>query len=68
MVANYYKQNQAEALDLNMTGLETLVKAAPDRDLNELKSLIGRMGFDGDGMDKKVGDESGRTHHSLAYT
>lgn len=30
IVPNYFEQNQAEALDLELTVLETLVRAAPD--------------------------------------
>lgn len=54
IVPNYFEQNQAEALDLNKTVLQTLVEAAPDAKINDLKQLLGRMLFSGNAMDKKV--------------
>jgi len=42
---NYFYQNQAEGLDNNIGVLETLVQAAPDVGLNDLKALLGRMKF-----------------------
>jgi ATP-binding cassette subfamily F protein 3 len=55
IVPNYFEQNQAEAMDPTLTVLETLVRTAPDAKVSELKSLLGRMLFGGDSMDKKVG-------------
>ena len=40
---NYVYQNQAEGLDANKGVLETLVEAAPDEQLNDLKALLGQM-------------------------
>jgi ATPase subunit of ABC transporter with duplicated ATPase domains len=54
IVANYFEQNQAEALDPQLSVLDTLVRAAPDAKLNDLKQLLGRMLFSGSAMDKKV--------------
>lgn len=54
IVPNYFEQNQAEALDLNMSVLDTLVTSAPDAKINDLKQLLGRMLFSGNAMDKKV--------------
>jgi ATPase subunit of ABC transporter with duplicated ATPase domains len=54
IVPNYFEQNQAEALDLNTTVLDTLVQAAPDAKINDLKQLLGRMLFSGNAMEKKV--------------
>jgi ATPase subunit of ABC transporter with duplicated ATPase domains len=42
---NYFYQNQAEGLDTNKGVLQTLVEAAPDSGLNDLKALLGRMKF-----------------------
>ena len=42
---NYFYQNQAEGLDANKGVLETLVEAAPDEQLNDLKALLGQMKF-----------------------
>lgn len=50
----YFEQNQAEALDLNLTVLDTLIQAAPDAKLNDIKALLGKMMFSGAGFDKKV--------------
>eukprot|EP00878_Enallax_costatus_P031305 GHUV01034225.1.p1 GENE.GHUV01034225.1~~GHUV01034225.1.p1 ORF type:complete len:665 (+),score=134.63 GHUV01034225.1:184-2178(+) len=54
IVPNYFEQNQAEALDLQKTVLQTLVEASPDAKINDLKQLLGRMLFSGSAMDKKV--------------
>uniref|UniRef100_A0A7R9YWU0 ABC transporter domain-containing protein n=1 Tax=Chlamydomonas euryale TaxID=1486919 RepID=A0A7R9YWU0_9CHLO len=63
---NYFEQNQAEALDLKLTVLETLVRASPEAQLNDLKNLLGRMMFSGTGMEKKVGVLSGGEKARLA--
>jgi len=42
---NYFYQNQAEGLDTEKGVLETLVEAAPDQQLNDLKALLGQMMF-----------------------
>merc|ERR1719311_480655 len=55
IVPNYFTQNQAEDLDLGLTALETLVQAAPDAKLDDIKALLGRMLFSGSGMERKVG-------------
>lgn len=54
IVPNYFEQNQAEALDGELTVLDTLVHASPDAKLNDLKNLLGRMLFSSGAMDKKV--------------
>eukprot|EP00879_Flechtneria_rotunda_P011902 GHRR01012431.1.p1 GENE.GHRR01012431.1~~GHRR01012431.1.p1 ORF type:complete len:661 (+),score=250.45 GHRR01012431.1:1092-3074(+) len=66
IVPNYFEQNQAEALDLNLTVLDTLVQAAPDAKINDLKQLLGRMLFSGSAMDKKVKVLSGGEKARLA--
>ncbi|KAG2485398.1 hypothetical protein HYH03_015884 [Edaphochlamys debaryana] len=66
IVPNYFEQNQAEALDLELTVLETLVQASPDAKLNDLKQLLGRMLFSGTAMDKKVRVLSGGEKARLA--
>ena len=55
IVAAYFAQNQADALDLKQNVLQTMVKAAPDAQLNDVKALLGRMMFNGKAMEKKVG-------------
>ncbi|WIA42252.1 hypothetical protein OEZ86_008269 [Tetradesmus obliquus] len=66
IVPNYFEQNQAEALDLNMSVLDTLVTSAPDAKINDLKQLLGRMLFSGNAMDKKVKVLSGGEKARLA--
>jgi len=64
--ANYFEQNQAEALDLNLTALRTLVEAAPDASLDDIKALLGRMMFSGSAMNKYCGVLSGGEKARLA--
>lgn len=54
IVPAYFAQNQADALDLKQNVLQTMVKAAPDAQLNDVKALLGRMMFSGKAMEKKV--------------
>ena len=51
----YYQQNQAQALEPGRTVLETVVQAAPDAQLDDVKALLGRMLFTGLTVNKKVG-------------
>ena len=66
VVPNYFTQNQAEELDLELTALETLVRAAPDARLDDIKALLGRMLFSGSGMERRVGALSGGEKARLA--
>jgi len=66
IVPNFFEQNQAEALDMDLTVIETLVRAAPDAPLNEIKGLLGQMMFSGTGMEKKVSVLSGGEKARLA--
>jgi ATPase subunit of ABC transporter with duplicated ATPase domains len=50
----YFEQNQADALDLDKTVLETIQKASEDQSYNELRALLGQFLFKGDDVDKKV--------------
>lgn len=54
IVPAYFAQNQADALDLKMSVLQTMIKAAPEAQLNDVKALLGRMMFSGKAMEKKV--------------
>mmetsp|Transcript_28500 Transcript_28500/g.47893 ORF Transcript_28500/g.47893 Transcript_28500/m.47893 type:complete len:908 (-) Transcript_28500:261-2984(-) len=55
VVANYYAQNQADALDLNLSVLETVQHNAPsDISLTEIRTLLGQFMFKGDDVNKKV--------------
>jgi len=63
----YYEQNQADALDLNLTVLETLKDNAPeDFRYEELRALLGKFLFKGDSVEKKVSALSGGEKARLA--
>lgn len=66
IVPAYFAQNQADALDLKQDVLQTMVKAAPDAQLNDVKALLGRMMFNGKAMEKKVDVLSGGEKARLA--
>lgn len=50
---------QAEALDLDRTVLQTVEQAAEDWTVNDIKSLLGRCNFKGDMIHRKVAFLSG---------
>ena len=54
VVVNYFEQNQADALDLDKTVLETIQAASNGQSYNELRALLGQFLFKGDSVDKKV--------------
>jgi len=54
VVTNYFEQNQADALDLDRTVLETIQGASSGQSYNELRALLGQFLFKGDSVDKKV--------------
>ena len=67
VVANYFAQNQAEALEPGRTVLGTLEEAAgEDMAAPDIKSLLGKMGFKGEAHDKKVENLSGGEKARLA--
>jgi ATP-binding cassette subfamily F protein 3 len=58
--ANYYAQNQADALDLSLTVLETAQQHCPnDMAPADVRTLLGQFMFKGDDVYKKVGVLSG---------
>ena len=59
VVMNYFEQNQADALDLDKTVLETIQGASNGQSYNELRALLGQFLFKGDAVDKKVENLSG---------
>jgi len=63
---NYFYQNQAEGLDTEKGVLQTLVEAAPDEGLNDLKALLGRMKFSTSFHNKPVKFLSGGEKARLA--
>jgi len=59
VVANYFEQNQADALDLDKTVIETVQGASSQQSYNELRALLGKFLFKGDSVEKKVRNLSG---------
>ncbi|KAL3905270.1 MAG: hypothetical protein SGILL_009745, partial [Bacillariaceae sp.] len=51
---DYFEQNQADALDLDKTVLETIQGASEGQSYNELRALLGQFLFKGDDVEKKV--------------
>jgi ATPase subunit of ABC transporter with duplicated ATPase domains len=65
-LVNYFYQNQAEGLDTEKGVLQTLVEAAPDSGLNDLKALLGQMKFSTSFHNKPVKFLSGGEKARLA--
>jgi len=55
----YFEQNQAEALDLTKSILDTIADAVPDWKTERVRALLGRFLFSGDDAFKKVSTLSG---------
>ncbi len=66
VVAGYFEQNQAEALNLARTVIDTLFEAVPDWTQTQVRSLLGSLGFSGDAVLKQVGQLSGGEKARLA--
>lgn len=62
----YFAQNQAEALDLNRSVLETIREEVLDWKDSEVRGLLGRFMFSGDNVFKRVRDISGGEKARLA--
>lgn len=62
----YFEQNQAEALDLNKSVLDTIYDQVPDWKTDEVRGLLGRFLFTGDSVYKQVGSLSGGEKGRLA--
>ncbi|ESQ40931.1 hypothetical protein EUTSA_v10012861mg [Eutrema salsugineum] len=67
VLPNYFEQNQAEALDLDKTVIETVVEAAVDWRIDDIKGLLGRCNFKADMLDRKVSLLSGGEKARLAF-
>ncbi|KAK6924156.1 ABC-transporter extension domain [Dillenia turbinata] len=67
VLPNYFEQNQAEALDLNKTAIETVAEVAEDWRLDDIKGLLGRCNFKADMLDRKVSLLSGGEKARLAF-
>ncbi len=66
VVPGYFEQNQAEALDLTKTVVETIHDEVPDWKNEEVRTLLGRFLFAGDTVYKKVEALSGGEKARLA--
>ena len=66
IVASYFEQNQAEALDLTKTVIETMFEAVPDWTQTQVRSLLGSFCFSNDSVFKDVGKLSGGEKARLA--
>ncbi|KAH7652622.1 Adenosinetriphosphatase protein [Dioscorea alata] len=67
VLPNYFEQNQAEALDLDKTVLQTVEEAAVDWRIDDIKGLLGRCNFKADMLDRKVNLLSGGEKARLAF-
>ncbi|BAY61923.1 ABC transporter ATP-binding protein [Calothrix brevissima NIES-22] len=66
VIPGYFEQNQAEALDLQKTVMETIHDEVPDWKNEEVRTLLGRFLFTGDTVFKQVGALSGGEKARLA--
>ncbi|MCP2728758.1 ABC-F family ATP-binding cassette domain-containing protein [Limnofasciculus baicalensis] len=66
VIPGYFEQNQAEALDLNRTVMETIHDEMPDWKNEEVRTLLGRFLFSGETVFKKVASLSGGEKARLA--
>ncbi|WCJ31764.1 ABC transporter F family member 5 [Euphorbia peplus] len=67
VLPNYFEQNQAEALDLDKTVLQTVEEVAEDWRVDDIKGLLGRCNFKADMLDRKVSLLSGGEKARLAF-
>ncbi|XP_077249993.1 ABC transporter F family member 5-like [Tasmannia lanceolata] len=67
VLPNYFEQNQAEALDLEKTVLQTVEEVAVDWRIDDIKGLLGRCNFKADMLDRKVSLLSGGEKARLAF-
>ncbi len=66
VIPGYFEQNQAEALDLYKTVMETIHDEVPDWNNEEVRTLLGKFLFSGDTVFKKVESLSGGEKARLA--
>jgi ATP-binding cassette, subfamily F, member 3 len=66
VVPSFFEQNQAEALDLDKTVVNTIHDEVPDWSNEEVRTLLGRFLFSGDTVFKKVEALSGGEKARLA--
>ncbi|MDF5712811.1 MAG: ABC-F family ATP-binding cassette domain-containing protein [Rhizonema sp. NSF051] len=66
VIPGYFEQNQAEALDLKKTVMETIHDEVPDWKNEEVRTLLGKFLFSGDTVFKQVAALSGGEKARLA--
>ncbi|NEP18652.1 MAG: ABC-F family ATP-binding cassette domain-containing protein [Leptolyngbya sp. SIO4C1] len=66
VIPSYFEQNQAEALDLNKTVMQTIHDEVPDWKNEAVRTLLGRFLFSGDTVFKPVSTLSGGEKARLA--
>ncbi|ABA20346.1 ABC transporter-like protein [Trichormus variabilis ATCC 29413] len=66
VIPGYFEQNQAEALDLKKTVMETIHDEVPDWKNEEVRTLLGKFLFTGDTVFKQVEALSGGEKARLA--
>jgi len=66
VMAGYFEQNQAEALDLQKTVIDTMFEAVPDWTQTQVRSLLGSFCLSNDAVFKDVDNLSGGEKARLA--
>ena len=66
IIPSYFEQNQAEALELEKTVIETISESVPDWNQTEIRSLLGSFGLTNDSVFKEVSQISGGEKARLA--
>ena len=66
VVAGYFEQNQAEALDLSKTVIDTIFEVVPDWSQTQVRSLLGNFCFSNESVFKEAGKLSGGEKARLA--
>jgi len=66
VIAGYFEQNQAEALDLEKTVIDTIFEAVPDWTQTQVRSLLGNFCFSNESVFKEAGKLSGGEKARLA--
>ncbi len=66
IIPSYFEQNQAEALELEKTVIETISQSVPNWTQTEVRSLLGSFGLTNDSVFKEVSQISGGEKARLA--
>ena len=66
VIACYFEQNQAEALDLSKTVIDTIFEVVPDWTQTQVRSLLGSFCFSNESVFKEAGKLSGGEKARLA--